>query len=78
MTKAGLGWAGWEAEEVRGWKFLGWIAGCEEDSAYQAGLAGHHSAGKGPTQAALFSWKHCDNEKHSWALSNTAICPSSL
>lgn len=21
-TKAGLGWAGWEAEEVRGWKIL--------------------------------------------------------
>lgn len=54
-TKAGLGWAGWEAEEVRECRFLGWIASCEEDSVYQARLAGHHSAGKGPTQAALFS-----------------------
>lgn len=38
-TKAALGWAGWEAEEVRRWKFLSWTVDCEEDSVYQAGLA---------------------------------------
>lgn len=38
-TKPGLGWAGWEAEEVRGWKFLSGTVNHEEDGAYQAGLA---------------------------------------
>lgn len=30
ITKTGMGWAGLEAKEMRGWKFLGWNVSCEE------------------------------------------------